>query len=168
MSQSQMNFIRQQGFADASGETCPLRYPPLMFQPRVIGLLVLAGGLLQSAWLFLALTAVLFWGAFVPGLNPFERLYNRFIAPDRRVLPLTPSPRPRRFAQFLAATLTLTSGVSLLEGWTLLAWVAAALLLLAVAAILFGSFCLGSFVFHVITGNAAYARRTMPWTRSPR
>jgi hypothetical protein len=60
----------------------------------------------------------------------------------------------------------LTSGVSLLEGWTVVAWVAAALLLAAVAAILFGSFCLGSFVFHVITGNAAYARQTMPWARS--
>ena len=168
MSQTQMNFIKQQGFTDVSSDTCPLRYPPLMFQPRVIGVLVLAGALLRWAPLFLALTAVLLWSAFVPGLNPFERVYNRFIAPGRRVLPLTPAPRPRRFAQFLAATLTLTSGVSLLKGWTLLAWAAAGLLLLAVAAILMGSFCLGSFVFHLITGNAAHARRTMPWARSAR
>ena len=65
----------------------------------------------------------------------------------------------------MAATFMLLIGVSLRAGWNTLAWVFEALLLVALAALIFGAFCLGSFVFHLVTGNGEYARRTLPWTR---
>src|SRR5687767_15818704 len=80
MSKARINFVKQQGFEDASARTCDLQYPGLMFQPRVIGVLVLAGVILQAAPLFLVLSAALWWSALVPTLNPFERLYNSLIA----------------------------------------------------------------------------------------
>jgi hypothetical protein len=63
MSDPHVNFIRQQGFKDASARTCDVQYPALMFQPRVIGVLVLAGVLLQASTLFLTLSVVLWWSA---------------------------------------------------------------------------------------------------------
>jgi hypothetical protein len=39
-------------------------------------------------------------------------------------------------------------GVSLLAGWDTLAWVLETLLLVALSALIFGTFCLGSYVFH--------------------
>jgi hypothetical protein len=40
------NFVRQQGFEDASPQTCVFQYPALMWQPRAIRSLVLVGVLL--------------------------------------------------------------------------------------------------------------------------
>jgi hypothetical protein len=52
MSDAQINFVKQQGFEDASRSTCDVRYPALMFQPRLIGVLAVVGVLFQSATLF--------------------------------------------------------------------------------------------------------------------
>lgn len=167
MSEAQVNFIKQQGFEGASARTCDVQYPALMFQPRVIGVLVLAGVLLQAPMLFLTLSAVLWWSALVPRLNPFDRLYNSLVAARKGLPALTVSvaPGPRRFAQGMAATFMLLIGVSLLVGWETLAWVLEALLLVAISALIFGAFCLGSYVFHVLTGNGEFAKRTLPWGR---
>jgi hypothetical protein len=75
-SEVRVHFVRQQGFEDANARTCDVQYPALMFQPRVIGVLVLAGVLLQSPLLFLTLAAILWWSAPVPQMNPFETVYN--------------------------------------------------------------------------------------------
>jgi Domain of unknown function (DUF4395) len=160
MSEAQVNFIKQQGFEEASARTCDLQYPALMFQPRVIGVLVLAGVLLQASTLFLTLSAVLWWSALMPRLNPFDRLYNSLVAARKGLPALTVAPGPRRFAQGMAATFMLLIGVSLLVGWDTLAWVLEALLLVAIGALIFGAFCLGSYVFHVLTGNGEFAKRT--------
>ena len=165
MSEAHVNFMRQQGFKDASGSTCDLEYPALMFQPRIIGVLVLAGVLFQAPTLFLILSAVLWMSALIPRLNPFEWLYNRLVAARKGLPPLTAAPGPRRFAQGMAAMFMALIGVSLLAGWYTLAWVFEALLLVALGALIFGAFCLGSYVFHVLTGNGEFARRTLPWGR---
>src|SRR5687767_7959813 len=104
--ESRLNFVKQQGFKDASAGSCDLQYPALMFQPRVVGVLVLAGVLLQASTLFLTLSAVLWWSALVPRLNPFDSLYNSLVAARKGLAPLTAAPGPRRFAQGMAATFT--------------------------------------------------------------
>jgi hypothetical protein len=164
VSEARINFIKQQGF-EASSRTCDVQYPALMFQPRVIGVLVLAGVLLQASTLFLTLSALLWWSALLPTLNPFDRLYNRFVAVRKGFPVLTAAPGPRRFAQGMAATFMLLIGVSLLAGWDALAWVLEALLLVALGALIFGAFCLGSFAFHLLTGHGEIAKRTLPWGR---
>jgi uncharacterized protein DUF4395 len=161
----QLNFVKQQGFRDATADTCGLQFPALMFQPRVVGAVLAVGILLQSPWVFLALSAVLWWSAALPRLNPFEAFYNRYIRGKGRP-PLSAAPPPRRFAQALAAAFTLVIASALLTGRSTLAWTFEALLLAAVAALIFGAFCLGSVVFHLISGNHEFARRTMPWARS--
>jgi hypothetical protein len=55
--------------------------------------------------------------------------------------------------------------VSLLTGRQILAEVVEAFLFAAIAAIVFRGFCLGSFVFHLLIGNAEFATRTLPWSR---
>ncbi len=168
MSDAQINFVKQQGFEGASATACDLQYPALMFQPRAIGVLVVAGVLLQAPVLFLTLSALLWWNALVPALNPFDRLYNSLIAARKQLPPLTAAPAPRRFSQGMAATFMLAIGLSLLAGWHMLAWVLEGLLVLALGALIFGAFCLGSFMFHLLTGNGAFARRTLPWARGYR
>jgi len=164
MPEAEVNFVRQQGFEDATARTCDVRYPALMFQPRVIGVLALIGILLQAPWLFLGLSAVLWWNVVVPALNPFDRVYGALIG-ARKGPSLPPAPAPRRFAQGMAATFTLAIGAGLLAGWTTLAWVLQAMLLLALGALVFGRFCLGSYLFFVMTGRSAFARQTLPWSR---
>lgn len=162
----EVNFVRQQGFRDASPEACGYQYPALMWQPRAIGILTLVGVVFQAWPYFLALAALLWWSAILPHLNPFDLLYNHFVAKPRGLPRLGPAPGPRRFAQAMAGTFMFAIGLSLLSGWRALAWSIEALLLLALAALIFGRFCLGSYVFLLLTGRTGFANRTLPWARA--
>jgi hypothetical protein len=160
-----VNFVRQQGFRAADASTCAPQYSALMFQPRVLGVLVLAGLITQAWLLFLILSAVLWWNVAVPAWNPFDLFYNHLVAAPAGRPRLTPAPGPRRFAQGMAATFMLATGLFLLRGWLIAAFVVEALLVVALGALIFGKFCLGSYIFHRLRGDAAYARRTLPWAR---
>jgi hypothetical protein len=159
------NFILQQGLSEASAASCPAQYSSLHFQPRILGVVVLVAVMLQDSRVFLALAGVLWWSALVPRLNPFDALYNWTIAvrPGRVALP--PAPPPRRFAQGMAGTFALGIGISLALGWNGTAHVLEGMLIVALAALVLGGFCLGSFVFHLLRGRATFARRTLPWAR---
>jgi hypothetical protein len=159
------NFMKQQGFAEEPADACQMHFGALYFQPRIVFPLVLVATVLQSATLFLVLAAVLTWNVAVPRLNPFERVYNRFVAPRRGGLVLTPAPWPRRFAQAVAAFLMYGTAAALLTGLRPLAWVFEALIAVAFVALLFGRFCLGAYVFHVLRGETAFANSTLPWAR---
>ena len=109
-----------------------------------------------------ALAAALWWSASVPRFNPFDALYNWTLA--RSGVPaLTVAPAPRRFAQALAGLFALAIGVSLALGWRMTARVIEGCFLVAIGALVFGGFCLGSFVFHLVRGRAHFAKRTLPW-----
>ena len=157
------NFILQQGLPEPPTASCPLQYSALLFQPRLVALVVLVAVLLKSALIFLALAGVLWWSALFPRWNPFDALYNRIVAARTGRIPLSPAPGPRRFAQGMAGTFALGIGASLLMGWHLTAIILEAILVLAVGALVFGSFCLGSFVFHLLLGRLGFAKRTLPW-----
>jgi hypothetical protein len=107
MSGARINFTRQQGFEGTAERSCDSQYSAPMFQPRVVGVLVLTGVLLQASPLFLMLSAVLWWSALMPTLNPFDRLYNCLIAARKGSPGPTPAPAPRRFAQGMGATFLL-------------------------------------------------------------
>jgi hypothetical protein len=162
---AQRHFVQQQGFRDAGPSACDLQYPALMFQPRLIGVLVVIGLVFQAWPLFLALAAILYWNALVPSSNPFDAVYNRVIAEPKGRLRLTPAPGPRRFAQGLAATFMLVIGLSFAWGLNGVAWTFSVLMIAALAALIFGKFCLGSYLFLRLRGDAAFANRTLPWAR---
>ena len=159
------NFMRQQGFPAEPADACNMRFEGLYFQPKIVFPLVLLAVLLQSAPLFLVLSAVLWWNVLFPAWNPFEAVYNRAIAAPRGRLPLSPAPAPRRFAQAVAAAFNLGSALTLLAGWTVASWIVQAMLVAAFSLLIFGKFCLGAYVFHVLRGEAAFANRTLPWAR---
>ena len=159
-------FIRQQGFRDASPKACDYQFPALMWQPRAIGILVLVGLALQSWLYFLLLSALLWWNVVLPTLNPFDALYNRAVAKPKGLPQLSPAPAPRRFAQAMAGSFMLGIGLSLLFGWSILAWTLEAILLVALAALIFGRFCLGSYLFLLFTRQVEFANRTLPWARN--
>ena len=136
----------------------------------------LAGSIAMHGLLLLALgpwglghrPAVLVWNVAVPSLNPFELAYNRLIARPRGTPALVPAPGPRRFAQGMAAAFNLAAGVCLLRGWTVASWVFQGFLVVAFSALLFGKFCLGAWIFHVLRGEVAFANSTLPWARGVR
>ena len=162
------NFMRQQGFPDEPADACNMRFAGLYFQPRIVFPLIIVGIVLQSPWVFLLLSGVLWWNVLFPGFNPFERAYNRFVATPRARVPLGAAPGPRRFAQGMAAAFLLGTALSLLAGLHVLAWIFEAFLVVAFSALLFGKFCMGAYVFHLLRGEAGFANSTLPWARPPR
>ena len=162
---AERNFILQQGFEEPAPQACHLQYSALVFQPRVVGLTLLVGVLFQSPAVFLILAAVLWWGALLPQWNLFDAMYNRTAGSRPGAMRLGPAPAPRRFAQGVAGSFALVIAVALLLEWRVFAYVFEAFFAVAVGALAFGRFCLGSFLYHVLTGRAEFARRTLPWTR---
>jgi hypothetical protein len=141
---AEVNFVRQQGFRDASSATCAYQYPALMWQPRAIGGLVLIGLVVQAWPYFLVLSALLWWNVAVPSLNPFDALYGYLVAKPKGAPRLGPAPSPRRFAQAMAGTFMLTIGLALFAHWRALAWAFEAVLVAALGALVFARSCLGS------------------------
>ncbi|MGQ0635205.1 MAG: DUF4395 family protein [Planctomycetaceae bacterium] len=132
-------------------------YPALMWQPRVIGVLVLVGLAFQAAPFFLALAALLWWNVILPEFNPFDALYNRLVKP-KGAPRLTPAPAPRRFAQAEAGTVMLAIGLALLYEVNLLAYALEGLVLVSLGALIFGRFCQGSYLFLLFTRQSTVAR----------
>jgi hypothetical protein len=161
-SNAKRNFILQQGLCEPVAVTCPLQYSALLFQPRLVGLWVVLATILQAQLMFFALAAVLWWSALAPRLNIFDAVYNWILARSRGTR-LMPAPAPRRFAQFLAGSFALAIGISLVLGWRTTALVLEGFFIAAVGTLVFGGFCLGSFVFHVLRGRTDFAKRTLPW-----
>jgi len=166
------NFMKQQGFAEESPDACNMHFAGLYFQPRIVGSLLVigiilhaAGFMVPAAALFFALSAVLWWNVTLPSLNPFEQFYNRALALPRGRAALEPAPGPRRFAQAMAAAFMLIAGISVLQGWTLTARIFEAFLVAAFSMLLFGKFCLGAYIYHLLRGEFAFANATLPWAR---
>jgi hypothetical protein len=159
-----MNFMKQQGFAQEPPDRAALRFKGLQFQPMIVGSMMLVAILTQSPAIFLVISAILWLNVLVPAANPFENFYNRFVARRRGRPPLTPAPGPRRFAQGMAAAFMLIAGLTLLLGWRTTSYAFQGLLAVAFAALLFGKFCLGAYVYHLLRGNVALANGTCPWS----
>jgi hypothetical protein len=159
------NFMRQQGFPEEPADARRAHFDGLTFQPRVVFPAVLLAIVLQSVWLHLAISAVLWWNTLVPALNPFELAYNRWWARPRGRSPLAPAPAPRRMAQGMAAAFNLGAGLGLLYGQTAFAWAMEAGLVAGFSALLFGRFCLGAYLYHLVKGRVAFANSTLPWAK---
>jgi hypothetical protein len=65
----------------------------------------------------------------------------------------------------MAATLLLGAAIAHLVGATPVAAVLVALLAVAFVALLFGRFCLGAYIYHLLRGHVAFANATLPWAR---
>ena len=165
------NFMRQQGFGEEPLDACDMHFEGLYVQPRIVFPTVIVAILLQlasipaSAGLHFAISALLWWNTVLPALNPFELAYNRWVARPNGRLELVPAPGPRRMAQGMAAAFNLGAGLALVFGMRPLAWVLQAMLVGAFSALLFGRFCLGAYVFHLLKGRVAFANSTLPWAR---
>lgn len=159
------NFILQQGLDAPAPGACPLLTSALLFQPRVVGLWALVGAAFQSPTVFGALAAVLWWSAALPGLNPFDAVFNRGFAARGGLPMLEPAPAPRRAAQVLAGALSLGIAGALATGASFTAMLIEAFFFVAVAALVFGRFCFGSCFYHVMRGRIGFALRTLPWSR---
>ena len=160
---SKRNFILQQGLDTPAQESCPVRFSALMFQPRLVGAIILLAVILQSPAIFLVLSGILWWNALNPRLNPFDAVYNRTLANRPGAVRLEPAPPPRRFAQGMAGSFALASGLLILLQLETAALVVQVLLLAALAALIFGRFCLGSFLYYLLRGRSDFAMETLPW-----
>jgi hypothetical protein len=159
------NFIVQQGFEEPAAGACPRQYSALHFQPRTVFLWVLAGILFQSAPLFYALCAALWWSALLPKFNPFEAVYNWTLGRGAGGFHLATAPAPRRTSQAMAGGFALACGLFVHFGLSTAAYIVEGMFLAAVLAIVLGGFCVGSFVHHLLRGKITFARQTLPWAR---
>jgi len=161
VSDSKRNFILQQGFDEPRLASCSPQFAALTFQPKLVTVALVLGILFQSPWIFLVLSAALWIGALLPGLNPFEAVYRATIDP----YPFTPAPGPRRFSNGMAAAFSLAIAACLYWDFRIAAYVVEAFFLAAVIALSVGRFCLGSFIFHLLSGRCDFAVRTLPWSK---
>jgi len=150
---SKDQFIRSLGYLDPHADD--RLYSALMLQPRMVCGVTVTAVLLQSPWLFLALSGALGWSALVPTRSLFDAVYNSVVARPRGLAPLAAAPAPRRFAGGLAATVTLAIGVALLTGASSTAWVLEALATFAAAAVVLGRSCAGADLYEVLRRSAA-------------
>jgi len=155
MRQEEIQFIRNQGFTNVHPDH--RLYVALMFQPRTVAGLVALAIVLQSAWLFLAISAVLWWGALFPASNLFDAAYNRFIAYTCGLTRVPRAPAPRRFAQATAATVALIIGAALLLGAAVTAWVFQGLFAIATMSVVLGRVCAPANLYLHLTGTAGPA-----------
>ena len=160
---SKRNFILQQGLDRPTQESCPVRFSALMFQPQLVGSFILLAVILQSPAIFLVLSGILWWNVLIPRLNLFDVVYNWTLANRPGAVRLDPAPPPRRFAQGMAGSFALAIGMLLLRQMGTAALVLQVLLLAALAALIFGRFCLGSFLYHLLRGRSDFAIGTLPW-----
>lgn len=145
------DFILQMGIpAEPQENACVAQYSALQFQPRMVALVSISGILFQSPAIFFALAAGLLWSWRLPQWNPFNALYNVSFGRKKGAYSLAPAQPPRRFAERMAGTSALATAILLLLGWQLAAYVAEAILVAAVIAAVFASFCLGTVVYHAI------------------
>jgi Domain of unknown function (DUF4395) len=158
MRASRLAFIRQLGFSLQKPDD--VLYSALMFQPRIVGGILAIGVLFQSAWIFLALSAVLWWGTFVPTQNAFDAIYNIGVARRRGLPPVPVAPPPRRAAMGQAAALALVIGAALLAKTALVAWIFEGFLIVANLAAIFGDFCAGAHVYNVVRQRRSGSPRT--------
>ena len=145
---SNADFIREQGFTT---EGCQIGlYSALMFQPRVVAGVVISGVFLQSPWLFLALSTVLWWSALVPSHNPFDAFFNHVMADPMRLAAMPPAPPPRRFSQAVAGTMALSIAMMLFAGASQAAWLFEGVFVAASMSVVVRRFCLPAYVYHLL------------------
>jgi len=77
--------------------------------------------------------------------------------------PPGPCSAPSPVRQGMAGSFALAIGILLLGQLGTAALVLQVLLLAALAALIFGRFCLGSFLYHLFRGKSAFAIATLPW-----
>src|SRR6266550_1897391 len=82
--------------------------------------------------------------------------------PDRATLRF----KGLQFQPTIVGSMMLVAGLTLLQGWGAASYVFQGLLAVAFAALLFGKFCLGAYVYHLLKGNTAFANGTCPWSDS--
>lgn len=128
-----------------------------------MGIVFLLGLFTQSAYVFLSLSLLLWWSALRPEQNPFEMLYNRTLGKRPGAEQLSSAPSPRRFAQGMAATLTLLIAVCLFFNRPLWAYILEFMMGLALLALVASGFCLGSVVYYLCRGQSDIVKRTLPW-----
>lgn len=152
MRQAEIEFIRQLGYKNIHPDH--RLYVALMFQPRTVAGVLALGVVLQSAWLFLALSAVLWLGAIAPTRNLFDAVFNRLIACPGGLPRLGVAPAPRRFAQAIAGTMALAVGVALLSGAALTAWALEGLFAIGTMMVVVGRVCGPALLYLRLAGTA--------------
>lgn len=160
--QADRNFVMQQGLPDPGPSACQPITSALLYQPRLIGLVLLPGLYFQKAAPFVVLAILLWWSAAMPRLNPFEALYH-LRHPDQAPVP-TARP-PRRFAQAVAALFASMIAVGIVQAWWRIVYGLEAFFSLAVAALAFTRLCFGSFLYYLARGQVRFAVQTLPWGR---
>lgn len=148
MRESQVRFIRQQGFAEKSFPDS--LYTALMLQPRIVGCVAAVGILRQSAWIFLGLAAALWWSALVPTRNPFDAIHNYAVALSRRRPPLPTALTPRRFAAGESGTVALAIGVALAGEATTTAWILQGVFVSGIVSAVFADFCVPAYTYYLL------------------
>ena len=145
---SRVGFIGQQGFTT---EGCADGlYSALMFQPRLIVGVIISGVVLQSSWVFLALSTVLLWSALVPSHNPFDAVFNRMMADPMRLAAMPAAPPPRRFSQAMAGAFAMSIAITILTGASRASWLFEAVFVAASMSVVVRRVCLPAKAYHLL------------------
>lgn len=141
--------LNLQGYSQLSDEAKRGIDMAQRFKPAICGAVALGAVVTQSAPLALVGAGLGYWAAFLPG-HPADLLYRAIVRPVLRAPDLGEDPVPRRFACGMAATLLLIGALGYLLGSPLLGTIFVGMTALALAALVFADFCLGSFFYWLL------------------
>jgi len=161
MGNAKINFVQQQGYTSLTPPQCAVRYPALIFQPRVLFVVFSISVIFSLHRAFFLVSLLLFFSALLPSLNPFDALY-RFLFPrhskfNARAL------APRRFSQLLGGAFCLVIFFAAQFGMPVLYWSMASSLLFFNALPAFTNFCMPALLYHIFSGKLEFALKTLPW-----
>ncbi len=162
---AEYKFLQQQGFTEDTEENAKTHYNALLFQPIIVGSFMALAILFQSATIFFIFGVILWFNTLLPQFNVFEMIYNSTLRLMRSEPRLGAAPMPRRFMQGMAGTLMFLASFTLSAGLLTLSYIFQAFIAVAFAALLFGKFCLGAYIYHVLSGRTKFANATCPWSK---
>jgi hypothetical protein len=155
---TKINFVQQQGYS-LSPEECLLKYPTLIFQPKVLIALFFGFILFDLKVGFFYVSILLAFCAAFPRLNPLDILY-RLVLPKQSKY-VSPALAPRRFDQLFGSLLCLVSFVADVNSMNKLFWSTCSVLLGTTSLAVFGNYWFASPIYYFFLGKIRFAVRSI-------
>lgn len=149
--------LHTQGYVDVDEETLAEVEPWLRWSPSICTTVVIAGTILESAWVLWALVPLAVVGA-VMSRHPFDYIYNLGVSRLTGTPPLPEHSAPRRFVCGLAAVWIAAEGAAFAAGVPAAGYILGGTLAVVGGLVSTTHICIPSTIYSLIFGKSLASR----------